>query len=303
MITPLKGPGVDLSSTGHPLSWYEGIKAKGKTWVAIDLESPGFEADFKNAISAGLHGLLFQGYWDKQWIDADQAQERAQYAVSMANSVGYEKGASLGLDFESVNISDVEALAWLTAWANVVSDAGFEPAAYIGVPQPLTGDQIKDSAIRHLWKAFSSDTVDVPERGYAILQVSVTEDLDGVAVDLDEAGVDLLGNALIGMAGEPAKAVAVSVNRRAWHVAEGQNIVSVARAVRVPEAVLLRYNRLTSVKVGDVLSIPKEVRVRSGQTLSGIVDGLHESGITWEFIAQVNQINPNRLWVGQAIWV
>jgi nucleoid-associated protein YgaU len=134
--------------------------------------------------------------------------------------------------------------------------------------------------------------------------------LDGVSVDLDEAGADLLGDFMMGMAADPAvvcpSPVASPSQRPVWHVSQGQTLDGIARAVRVPVMVLARYNHLANpnqIDVGQVLSIPQEVRVKSGDTLSGIVDGLHEAGITWQFIADVNQINPNRLWVGQQVWV
>ena len=310
MIISLKGPGVDFASTGHPLSWYEGIKAKGKTWVALDLMTSGFEADMQNALRAGLNVILFQGYYEPAWSVAAEAQSRAQFAVTSAKNAGYESGAPIVLDFESVPVPAPDAEAWCKAWSNAVEDAGYVPAIYIGVPQPLDGDALYALPFQHYWKSYSADTVEVSTRGYQIIQSAGSQDLDGVSVDLDEAGADLLDDFMMGMAADPAvvspSPVASPSQRPVWHVSQGQTLDGIARAVRVPVMVLARYNHLANpnqIDVGQVLSIPQEVRVKSGDTLSGIVDGLHEAGITWQFIADVNQINPNRLWVGQQVWV
>lgn len=314
MIVSIKGPGVDLASTGHPLSWYEGIKAKGKMWVGLDLMTSGFESDMKNALQAGLHVILFQGFYEPAWSEPAEAQNRANFAVSAAKNAGYDVGAPIALDFESVPVDAQAAEVWAKTWANVVEDAGFVPAIYVGVPQPLDSDALYGLPFQHYWKSYSGNTVEVATRGFQIIQSAGSQDLDGVSVDIDEAGSDLLGDFMMGMAQDPVVETPiptpvpepVAANRPVWHVSAGQSLDGIARAVRVPVMVLSRYNHLANpnrIDVGQVLSIPKEVRVKSGDTLSGIVDALHEPGITWEFIAQVNQINPDRLWVGQAIWV
>lgn len=312
MIISLKGQGMDFNSVGHPLSWYEGAKAKNFDWVALDMMTSGFEADVKLALQSGLAVILFQGYWEPAWADPAEAQNRANFAVNAAKSAGYEMGAPIVLDFESVSVDQSSAMAWCRAWCEVVSNAGFVPAIYVGVPQPLSSDDLYALPFQHYWKSCSADTVDVATRGYQIIQSACGQNLDGLDVDLDKADADQLGDFMMAMfesvtrtsATEPA--AMPSQKRTLWVVSSGQTLDYIARQVRVPMPVLARYNHIANpnvISVGESLSIPMEIRVKSGQTLSGIVDGLHDPSLSWPFVADVNQINPDRLWVGQSIWV
>lgn len=311
MIISLKGQGMDFNSVGHPLSWYEGVKAKNCDWVALDLMTSGFEADVKLALQSGLAVILFQGYWEPAWADPAEAQNRANFAVNAAKSAGYEMGAPIVLDFESVSVDQSSAMAWCRAWCEVVANAGFVPAIYVGVPQPLSPDDLYALPFQHYWKSCSADTVEVSTRGYQIVQRACGQNIDGVAVDLDESAADLLGDFMMGMKSVSVTSSTTSTasqkeNRSAWVVSSGQTLDYIARQVRVPMPVLARYNRIANpniISVGQSLSIPVEVRVKSGQTLWGIVEALHDPSLTWPFVADVNQINPDRLWVGQTIWV
>lgn len=306
MIVSLKGSGIDLSTTGHPPSWYEGVKQAGKAWVAIDLMTAGFEADVANALEADLDVILFQGYYVESWSNPAEAVSRAKFALQAAKASGYEGGAPIALDFESVNVDAEAAASWATSWANTIADGGYVPAIYVGVPQPLDADALYALPFQHYWKAGSADAVEVSSRGYQLVQGELDATLDGVTVDLDEAGTDALGDSMMAMAKDPVEAIARVSSRTVWTVGEGQTLSGIAAAVRVPMSVLARYNHITDLNLitaGEEFAIPTEYRVKSGDTLSAICDRLHEPGITWQFIADVNRINPDLLWPGQQIWV
>ena len=300
-VVAISGPGFDLASTGHDLAFYEAAKTQGKEWVALDVMSQGWDVDFKNALDAGLTCLFFQGYWAPAFSDPAEAISRANYGVDQLKTVGVPKGASLVLDFESVDVDEEEAITWVNAWSKVVDDAGYVPGIYVGVPQPISSANLYDALpyISHYWKSCSGSAADVAVRGYQIIQDACGQSIDGVAVDFDTATEDNLKSSAIGIK-EVAQAV-LSVVRKVWYLSGANALAMAARQTKVPASILAAYNKLDTATPVEKISVPMEVRVQSGDTLSGICA---RYGITdWENIAQINHINPNRLWVGQVIYL
>ena len=300
-VVAINGPGFDLASTGHDLAFYEAAKAQGKEWVALDVMSQGWDVDFKNALEAGLTCLFFQGYWAPAFSDPAEAISRANYGVDQLKTIGVPKGASLVLDFESVDVDEEEAILWVNAWSKAVDDAGYVPGIYVGVPQPISSANLYDALpyISHYWKSCSGSAADVAVRGYQIIQDACGQSIDGVAVDFDTATEDNLKSSAIGVM-QVAKAV-LSVVRKIWYLSGANALALASRQTKVPATILAAYNKLDPATPVEKIAVPMEVRVKSGDTLSGICA---RYGITdWENIAQINHINPNTLWVGQVIYL
>ncbi|MHB1610983.1 MAG: glycoside hydrolase domain-containing protein, partial [Sulfobacillus sp.] len=121
------GRWLDFASNDHPASWYQAVKTSGIVGVVLDLMSPGWTAAYHNAMAAGLAVMLFQGYYAPDWVITADAAQRADYAVSQAESVGYPKGAVLWLDWEAVPpaVTAAEALTWINRWTQVVQSVGY----------------------------------------------------------------------------------------------------------------------------------------------------------------------------------
>lgn len=206
MIEALARPGrwLDLSSTGHPLTWYQAVHAAGYQGVILDLETPQWANDYHNALEAGLGVLLNQGYWAPYWQDLSQATLRGAYAASQAKSVGYPTTSPIFLDCEAMGALDApETLAWINAWNSAVIAGGYDQCGvYVGANVPLDGTQWYGiPKTSHYWKSASAVPL-VAVRGYQIVQTAVGQMFQGVAVDYDTVGVDALH-------GEPLAAVSV----------------------------------------------------------------------------------------------
>lgn len=202
----LVGRLLDFGSTGHAASFYDTIHASGYVGVLLDLETAGWQADAAAATAAGLGVALFQGYFAPYFQDPAQATTRGAYAVAQATSIGYPHGAVIFLDWESAAVSASVGIDWINAWAAEVVRAGFAAGLYVGVPQPLSADELYLALpnVHLYWRSLSGSTVGVATRGYAITQ-SGRGPLAGVAVDDDASGADHLGGHLVG-----ATAVVVS---------------------------------------------------------------------------------------------
>lgn len=195
----LTGLGVDCASTGHPLAWYQALKAQGYPIVCLDCMTPGWEADFTNALQAGLGVMLFQGYYQPAWKDQAAAQNRAQQAVQAAQRVGYPHGALVWLDFEAFTGPSESAVTWINTWAQTVTQAGYGAGLYVGMPQPLNSLTLYEAlpAIHRYWRG-STSAAAVATRGYCGAQQQWNATLNGVAVDISQWTADALGGVAVG---------------------------------------------------------------------------------------------------------
>jgi hypothetical protein len=191
---------LDLSSTGHPLIWYQTLKRAGHAAVMLDAMTGGVETDAAHALSAGLGIGLFQGYWTNAWTAITYARIRAQYLVEVAKKIGLPSGIPLWLDLEAVpETVTAEAMEeWVTAWADEIVKAGYRPGIYEGAVNRL------DAAhFRHLATVFRSmvfwrslSIVSPIEAGYVLVQTRGDVMVDDVLVDIDTVQADAEGQTL-----------------------------------------------------------------------------------------------------------
>lgn len=211
VLVPARGAWCDLSSTGHPLSFYAALRTAGYAGVFLDLMTPGCPADYNNALAAGLGVMLLQGYDGHDWAIPTQARQRADYAVQQMDTMHYLPGATTWLDCEAMgSLNAGQALAWLTRWDATVHGTGYTSLGkYEGPDCPLTGPQWYDALplTSHYWRS-KAIVPTIPTRGYQIVQTGVQRLFDGVAIDTDEAGADRLGETA--MAVQAAHGVAAS---------------------------------------------------------------------------------------------
>lgn len=216
-VAPLTGRWLDFASNDQPASWYHAVKASGVVGVVLDVMSAGWTAAYHNALAAGLAIMLFQGYYAPDWVIMADAAQRADYAVSQAESVGYPKGAILWLDWEAVPaaVTPADAVTWINRWTQMVQSRGYVAGLYVGVPQPLSSQALYLQLIlAHYWRSCSGDTAAVYRRGYQMVQTACNQMVVGVTVDLDTVGPDALGGlppAAVPVAASPSSDPTVSL--------------------------------------------------------------------------------------------
>jgi hypothetical protein len=89
-----------------------------------------------------------------------------------------------------------------------------------------------------------------------------------------------------------------------WYVSPGDTLGAISLHTQVPVDVLARFNGITDIDViiaGTTLLIPRVYRVRGGDTLSEIC--ANQGAGDYHFVAMVNQINPDLIYSGQAIYL
>ena len=193
----LSGAWIDLQSVGHPLAFYQSVKAAGKVGVVFDLQTLGWQTDYPLARQAVLGTMLFQGFWSPGFAIPTLAQQRGLYAIQQAKAVAYPAGAVIWLDWEQVpaEVTEAQGITWINAWALTVKNGGYAPGIYIGANQPISALALYQQLIyiMHYWRSCSASSVLVATRGYQMTQTACGQMIDGVPVDFDTAGTDALG--------------------------------------------------------------------------------------------------------------
>lgn len=218
-VVGLSGKWADLSSTGHPLSAYQALQSGGYVGVILDLQTPGWQTDYNNALTAGLGVMLNQGYYAPAWRDPVRATDRAQYAAQQMRSVQYPLSATIFLDCEAMDpLSTVAALAWMNAWDRELHGLGYTGLGkYVGANCPLTGLQWYQGLplTAHYYKS-ASTVPTVAVRGYQVVQTRMTHLFDGVPIDDDEAGTDRLGGRALAVVAANAVPAPVVTTTTDW---------------------------------------------------------------------------------------
>jgi hypothetical protein len=63
------------------------------------------------------------------------------------------------LDLEGMHAfkaNPVELIAKINTWANAIASAGYMPGLYVGVPQPLTSDELWNLRVSRYWRGQGS---------------------------------------------------------------------------------------------------------------------------------------------------
>jgi hypothetical protein len=191
---------VDASSPGQRLTWYETLKRSGYAAIMLDAMTTGVTGYAAYALNAGLGIGLFQGYWPEAWTSIQYARPRAQYLLDVAQKIGLPPELPLWLDLEAVPATvTAEAMEeWVTAWADEIVGAGYQPGIYEGA-----GNQLGAANFRHLAAVFQSlvfwrslSIVIAIEAGYVLVQTRGDVTLDDVLVDIDNVRADAKGQTL-----------------------------------------------------------------------------------------------------------
>ena len=123
------------------------------------------------------------------------------HAAATCQALGLPAGVSVWLDCEGLaawKTPDAELVDACNAWADAVRAAGYSPCLYVGVPEPLTSEELSGLRFDAFWHG-QGRVVDhagrpaAPDCGYVIHQAFPSCHVGGVWVDTDALGRDQLG--------------------------------------------------------------------------------------------------------------
>ncbi len=142
-------------------------------------------------VSAGLGfmGVTLAGHYD------------GAAAVAQCKALGLPAGKTAWLDVEgqaAFATPPSELIAKINAWADIVAAAGYMPGLYVGVPQPLTSDELFKLHVVRYWRGQGSvrdrfNGLAEPGCGWCVTQMYPSHVRAGVLVDVDAVGQDYRG--------------------------------------------------------------------------------------------------------------
>jgi hypothetical protein len=117
------------------------------------------------------------------------------FAVTQLRALGVQSGATVCLDLEGRMIYQQgaeAAIQLVNRWADPVSIAGYVPALYVGVPQPLNSEQLWGLRVHGYWRGQGA-AVEPARCGWWAYQAYPSQVRGGVLVDIDMLTEDYLG--------------------------------------------------------------------------------------------------------------
>ena len=155
------------------------------------------EQEAADILNSGLALMPVQHARKQGWSPTQAlGQQHGQEASANAETVGFPNRVNLWCDLEGVNRSAQaqDVIDYCKAWHEAVSVAGYTPGLYVGAEALLNGRQLYDLPFQHYWRS-QSQVPDIPHRGYQVIQLGPSIQINGVRVDLDVAMNDNKGRA------------------------------------------------------------------------------------------------------------
>lgn len=131
-------------------------------------------------------------------------QWSGQATVAAVKSWGLPAGTTVFLDVEGAGALKVppgELMGDINAWADAVAAAGYVPGLYVGVPQPLTSDELYQLRVVRYWRGQgsvrdrSNALAEPTGCGWCMTQMWPSQTCAGVLVDFSMVGHDYKGRA------------------------------------------------------------------------------------------------------------
>lgn len=296
-----------------------------KATEGATFHDPTFETEYKASQQAGL---IPGAYCFARPKTSKALDEWNAYATAVSHVGGFVDGVLppiLDLEDTETGFTAAEMQAWVKQWLTLAKEkSGKTPILYSYAPFIEEYGLHTLSSLCHLWiAAYGTNT---PSLGgfpsYSFWQYSDKGTVDGkTPIDLDEwGGTQAELEAFVGKKAESAPAPAQPAEkpapeatsttktsgstpsygeRTAVKVQAGQTLTQIATRYQVPVDVLARYNSLANpnlIFAGQWIRIPSAYTVKSGDTLSG------KFGSEWQYVATLNNINPDKIWPGQVIY-
>ncbi len=146
-------------------------------------------------LNSGLALMPVQHVRKPGWSPSQSLGEQdGQNAVTNAQGVGFPAGVSIWCDLEGVDrtVQPQDVTDYCEAWFGAVNQADYIPGLYVGAGALLSGQQLHDLSFQHYWRS-QSRVPDIPIRGYQMIQLFPSIQINGVAVDLDVVQDDQQG--------------------------------------------------------------------------------------------------------------
>lgn len=147
------------------------------------------EQEATDILNSGLALMPVQHVRKQGWSpNRALGQQHGREASANAETVGFPSRVNLWCDLEGVNSSAQaqEVIDYCEAWYEAVSAARYLPGLYVGAEALLNGRQLYDLPFQHYWRS-QSQVPDIPHRGYQVIQLGPSIQINGVQVDLDVA--------------------------------------------------------------------------------------------------------------------
>jgi hypothetical protein len=191
--------GVKGIDTITPISAAIAAKFRGAGYSFVVRYLGAITAVERDAIlNAGL-ALLAVGYSRRAGWQPSAALGAADGAgaVLHAGQAGFPIGMSLYCDLEgpSSSTTATDCIAYVNAWAEAVTGAGYRAGLYVGYGIPMTPEQLyEDLKVTAYWHS-CSQVQDVAVRGYQMVQQAPGNQMVlGVQVDVDVIQADKKGD-------------------------------------------------------------------------------------------------------------
>lgn len=119
--------------------------------------------------------------------------------IGQLRALGIPPGASVWLDLEGMKAfksNPAELIAKSNAWADPIAAASYMPCLYVGVPQPLTSDELYALRVKRYWRGQGSvrdrfNALAEPTRcGWCMTQMFPSYHRGGAWVDSNMIGQD-----------------------------------------------------------------------------------------------------------------
>lgn len=130
---------------------------------------------------------------------AGEYRDGADDEIRQLKALDLPAGCTVWLDLEAEKADAAIVIGQINAWAKAIAGAGYQPGLYVGVPQPLTSDELWSLSTVRYWRGMGStrdrkNALAEPARcGWCMTQVYPTQIAGGVKVDFNIIGQDYLG--------------------------------------------------------------------------------------------------------------
>ena len=188
----LVGQGLDSFSPPATTPQVEAWYGQGYRNIFLNTYAPTFVQEYAASLET-MDVVLFQGYWTSAFT-SETGQQRAQQAISAAETVGYPKGAYIFVDVESTGAAtEQQMIAWINSWSAAVQAAGYGAGVYFGVPQPVTAQDTTQLLADRFWKSYSGTSITPSGHGVCVVQTGTTQTLDTDTFTTDNLGEYCIG--------------------------------------------------------------------------------------------------------------
>jgi hypothetical protein len=196
---------AQVSKVGQILVDSLPFSQSGSANAAMDLRTAGADAlaGYLGVINESrVWALLDAGLGFLPVTLAGEYRDGAADEVAQLKALGIPKGVTVFLDLEGKGAFQEEPellKSQITGWAVAIAAAGYIPSLYVGVPQPLTSDELWKLPVQRYWRGQGSvrdrynQLAEPTGCGWCITQMYPSHFKGNVWVDSNMIGQDYKG--------------------------------------------------------------------------------------------------------------